>query len=380
MKIIYIANVRMPTERAHGGQIMKMCEAWGKEHQVILYYPFRINYIKKDPFDFYGIKKNFKLKKIFSLDLLPWEKFFSKSVFYFQNISFAFFSFLNLFFKKADIFFARDFWSAFFLSLAGKKVIYEIHDSPNRHFITKLAFRKIDKFVTTNKYKAEELMNKFGVQQKNILALPNGVDIEDFDILESKEECRKKLELPVNKQIVLYTGHLFSWKGADVLLEASKNLSKDILTIFVGGTPQDLIRFRAKAGLSDKVLILGHKEHKEIPYYLKASDVLVLPNTAKERISLKETSPLKLFEYMASKRPIIASKIPSIEEVVSENEVVFFEPDNPEELKDKILEVLENYSDFEYIAERAFLKVQNYTWENRANSILKFATNTGSII
>ena len=70
MKIIYIANVRMPTEKAHGIQIMKMCEAFSlAEFEVELVVPWRFNKIEENAFDFYGVKRNFKIKKIFSLDL-----------------------------------------------------------------------------------------------------------------------------------------------------------------------------------------------------------------------------------------------------------------------------------------------------------------------
>ncbi|MCG2694404.1 glycosyltransferase family 4 protein [Candidatus Parcubacteria bacterium] len=376
MKIFYIANVRMPTEKAHGGQIMKMCEAWANVHQVILWSPWRVNYIKKDPFDFYCVEKKFKIKKIFSLDFLPVQRLFGRSAFYFQNISFAFFVFLRLLFVRADLFFSRDFWSSFFLSLFGKKVVYEIHDSPSQHLITKFAFRYIYKFVTTNKFKARELQEKFDISKDKILVAPNGVDIGLFNISVSKEECRKKMNLPLDKKIILYTGHLYSWKGADIFLKAAINLKDDdIVSVFVGGTPEDFERFKNNAKNTNNILILGHQEQSSIPYFLKASDILILPNTAKERISREETSPLKLFEYMVSEKPIIASNIPSIREIVDEKEVVFFEPDNAEDLKNKIIFVLNNYENCLKLAKNAKEKIAVYSWDKRTEKILEFVEN-----
>ncbi|MBU1179361.1 glycosyltransferase family 4 protein [Patescibacteria group bacterium] len=373
MKIDYIANVRIPTEKAHGLQIMKMCEAWGRENKVVLWAPTRINYIKSDPFEFYNVRRNFYIKKILSIDLLPLGNILGKSAFWIQNISFALNSSLRVFFKKTDIIFSRDFWSAYFLSLLGKKVVYEIHDSPSTHPIIKRAFKKIHKFVTTNNFKAQELMNTFGVQKEKILVAPNGVDINFFNVEKSKEDCRALLGLPKDKKIILYTGHLYSWKGADILFDATLKLNRDgTLTVFVGGTPEDVMRFRSRAGFNENVLILGHQEYKKIPYYLGAADVLVLPNTAKERISREETSPIKLFEYMASDRPIIASDIPSIREVVNEREVVFFEPDNPEDLKNKITMVLDNYVGYERLTENAKVLAHKYSWQERAEKILEF--------
>jgi len=365
----------MPTEKAHGGQIMKMCEAWGKKHQVVLWSPWRINYIKKNPFDFYGVEKNFKIKKIFSLDFLPMQWLFGRAAFYFQNISFAIFVSLRLAFSQADLFFSRDFWSSFFLSLFGKKVVYEIHDSPNQHQITRFAFKKIYKFITTNAFKKQELINSFGINEGKILVATNRVDFDFFNIKENKAEARKILNLPEDKKIVLYTGHLYSWKGAETLGKAARKMSRDVLTVFVGGTREDEKKFREDFGNDDATLILGHQEYKKIPYFLRASDVLVLPNTARERISLRETSPLKLFEYMASGKPVIASDLPSIREVVSEKEVVFFEPDNPDDLSNKIEEVLSNYEKYSGSVRDTETFAKWFSWDNRAENILKFVEN-----
>ncbi len=374
MVINYIANVRMPTEKAHGVQIMKMCEAWGKNHKVTLFAPTRINYIKDDPFEYYSVEKNFVIKKILSIDLLPFGNILGKLAFWVQNISFAVFASLVAFFKKNDVIFSRDFWSAFILSLCGKKVIYEIHDSPNRYPITKFAFGKIYKFVVTNNFKATELEKDFKIPRKKILVIPNGADIDFFSVAENKNGCRQNIGLPENKIIILYSGHLYSWKGADILLNAAlTSQDSDKLFVFIGGTESDVLRFQSCAELRENILILGHQEYKKIPFYLGAADILVLPNTAKENISFKETSPIKLFEYMTANRPIVASDIPSIREIVSEKEVVFFRPDDAADLAEKILMVLSNYDKYLKVAEEAKKMVAMYSWKNRAKRILEFA-------
>jgi len=373
MKIDYIANVRIPTEKAHGLQIMKMCEAWGAENEVVLWAPKRFNYLNKDPFIFYNVNHNFIIHKVFCIDLMPFVNILGRLAFWIQNISFAKLVTLNILFRKQDIIFTRDFWSAYGLSLFGKKVTYEIHDSPNKNFITRHAFTKINKFIVTNYFKEQELINDFGIIQENILIAQNGVDINFFNTGKTKEECRKITSLPEDKKIILYSGHLYSWKGATVLLESAKKIHRnDVLTVFVGGTNEDVVHFQSKAGFTEDVLILGHQEYAKIPYYLGSADVLVLPNTAKEKISFYETSPIKLFEYMASGKPIIASRIPSIMETVTEKEVIFFEPDNIDDLKNKILQVLDSLGEYDNIVKGARELVVNYSWESRANRILNF--------
>jgi glycosyltransferase involved in cell wall biosynthesis len=140
---------------------------------------------------------------------------------------------------------------------------------------------------------------------------------------------------------------------------------------FVGGNPKSVLEYKAKF-TSPNLHFLGYRPHKEIPIWQKSADCLVIPNTAKEDISKYYTSPMKLFEYMASGVPIVASSIPSIMEIVSEKEVTFFEPDNKESLKDKIVRVLQDIEGMRELTTNARNKVQNYTWEKRAKKIIKF--------
>ena len=120
------------------------------------------------------------------------------------------------------------------------------------------------------------------------------------------------------------------------------------------------------------IQFFGHQPHDEIPLWQKAADVLVLPNTAKEEISRLYTSPMKLFEYMASERPIISSAIPSIRDIVDDSEVYFVEPDNAELLAKKIKTVLRENRKSEEVAKRAREKVMHYTWEARARRVIAF--------
>jgi glycosyltransferase involved in cell wall biosynthesis len=112
--------------------------------------------------------------------------------------------------------------------------------------------------------------------------------------------------------------------------------------------------------------------HSDIPLYLKSANVLILPNSAKQDISRLYTSPLKLFEYMASGVPIVASDIQSLREVLSENSTFFFEADNPESLAQKILYVVNHEAESCEKAAVAKNAVEEYTWESRSKKILDF--------
>jgi len=158
MKIQYITNARIPTEKAHGLQIMTMCSEFSKlDNDLELIIPKRFNPIKKDPFKFYDIERNFKIKKKFNIDtqslifaFVP--EFIKKIFFWIQALSFSLSALRHL--NKEAIIYSRDEFTLFFLLLLFKtKCIYEVHSLPeNTKFIYKYIFKKCNKIITINSY------------------------------------------------------------------------------------------------------------------------------------------------------------------------------------------------------------------------------------
>ncbi|MBU2472888.1 MAG: glycosyltransferase family 4 protein [Patescibacteria group bacterium] len=374
MKIIYITNMRMPTEKAHGIQIMKMCEAFVKNRaEVELIVAKRFNRLLKsiDPFIYYDVNRSFQIKKIFSLDLIPWEKVMGSLGSWIQAFSFYFLASFYLLFKKADLIYSRDSFSLYLLSFFKSNFVYEIHTFPKNFFLHKRILEKANKIIVITEILKNTLIKK-GIQKDKILVAPDGVDLEKFNINISKKEAREKLGLPLDKKIILTNSHLYKWKGVQVLADASKFLDKDIFIVFVGGTKEDLEKFRKKNKNLNNILILGHRPYSEMPCYLKSADVLVIPNSGKMDISKSWTSPLKMFEYMASRRPVVASDLPSLREVLSENNAILVEPDNPQELAKGIERALKNTDFSVRISVQAYEDVQKYSWQKRARNILRF--------
>jgi len=180
----------------------------------------------------------------------------------------------------------------------------------------------------------------------------------------------------LDKKIIVYTGHLYRWKGVDTLVETGAFLNEDTLVYLVGGTEKDIERVKNLKSRGENIIIVGNRSHSEMPYWQKASDVFALPNTAKEDISKYYTSPMKLFEYMASKRPIVASNIPSITEILNDTNSILVEPDDPKSLAEGIKKALEDFELSHNISEKAFEDVQQHSWEKRAKKILDFIDNT----
>jgi len=198
--------------------------------------------------------------------------------------------------------------------------------------------------------------------------LPDAFDPDDFIMSLDRNGCRNKLGLPLNKKIVLYSGHLYEWKGAHILAEASSAFP-EISFIFIGGMAGDVERFKKAFGDRQNISILGMKPHHEVPYYLRAADILVIPNSGKSDISKLYTSPLKLFEYMASGTPIIVSDLPSMREILNESNALFFQPDDVANLSKAIGKMAVYDRLGRSLAERAMTDVASFTWINRARSI-----------
>lgn len=373
--IIYLANARMPTEKAHGIQIAKMCEAFvASGAQVELMLPRRFNRLKASIFSYYGIDKNFTVKKVWCLDLLPFP--FAKRFSYLVEIhSFAKFVWWHMvlrYWSAKPIIYSRDLWPVVWLPRRFR-IVYEVHSLPKKiSFIFRRELARVNQFVAISQGLKNDLV-ALGIAPERILVAADAVDIKQFSLKETQKECRKRLNLPLDAEIVLYSGHLYAWKGAQTLLAAAGYL-RGLHFVFVGGTKRDVKRFRAKVEEKQlsHVSVLGHRSWQQIPDFLHAANILILPNSSQEQISSRYTSPLKLFEYMAARRPIVASDLPSIREVLDESLATFFTPNNPKSLAEAIKLVLAHPEESAQKADRAYEKVKGFTWEKRAENILQF--------
>ncbi|MBT4850333.1 glycosyltransferase [Candidatus Parcubacteria bacterium] len=370
MKVLYIANNRIPTEKAHGIQIAKMCEAFERFSELKLIVPKRNNFIQKDIFDYYKLENNFEIKYLSAIDLVGTIPRFG---FWLSSWSFAKKAKKYLSFKKyKGVVYSRDLFVLWLLKdNKNYDLVYEIHNFPkNLNYFHKKLFPYL-KFVAISNGLKKELLN-FGIKEERVLASHDGVDLKQFDIQLSKKEAREKLDLDQNKKIALYAGHLYDWKGAQTLADASKFLDQNTTVVFIGGTDKDIETFQEKNKDYKNILIAGRKPHEKVPIYLRAADALILPNSGKEKVSRYYTSPMKLFEYMASGRPIVASALPSIKEVLNDKNAILFEPDSPDSLAKGIKTALLDEGFSAKISQQALVDVAKYSWDTRSKNIINF--------
>lgn len=380
MKFLYIANARIPTEKAHGYQICKMCEEFARAGiDIELWVPGRKNSIKDDLYNYYGLERNFTIKKISNFDFLGFSPILEKYFFRLQSIFYC----LKLFFKKIDkdsIIYTRSPEIVWTFAMRGKKVIFEDHQwTESKERFYKFLIGKAFKIVVVTAG-IKDIFVKNGFKKENILVAPDGVDLKKFDINLTKEQARRQLKLPQEKIILGYTGRFKTMeqdKGIKDILKALKIIARkheNIFFIAVGGGNNDIKYYQKIAvelGVQNNTILLGRVDMDRLAIYQKACDGLLMPFPFTKHYA-HYMSPLKMFEYMASKRPIIASGLPSIREILNENNAVLVRPGDYKDLADGIEKVIINKELSGRLAEQAFKDAQEYSWEKRAERILDF--------
>lgn len=374
--LFLIFHGRYPSNRAASLFAAKSAEAFAHEGvETILIVPRRLGRGTEDPYEYYSVERNFRIIYLPVIDIGT-RGVFGLLRFWLSFLTFSFTTFLYLLWKtkRTDTIYSNEWMPLLFASVAFQNTFYEMHDFPESKFrMFGWFLRRIRYILVHNRWKLEQLRHLYDASVPKAICEPNAVDLSVFDLPITKEEARRKLGLSAEGKLVVYTGHLYAWKGVDSLLAAGALLPEDYTIAFVGGTSEDIERFRNAAAGKRNIKIVGHRPHNEIPLWQKAADVLVLPNTAKKKIAAYYTSPMKLFEYMASKRPIVASRLPSILELVDDSSAYLVKPDDAHALAASITDALSHRGKAERLALSAYERVREHTWDKRARRILAFA-------
>jgi len=217
---------------------------------------------------------------------------------------------------------------------------------------------------------------RYGIEQRRLHVVPNGVDVERFRPLD-RLQCRRKLGLKKDAKIVTFVGSLSLPRGMETLLEACKLLVAaqrvDVHTLLVGGgaLQDDVERAIDKKGLVSRVVMVGRVPTGSVPQYVCAADVCVAPY-ASCLSNASGLSPLKIYEYMACGRPVVASDFPWISDLLHDGPCgVVAEPDSAVALGEAILGLLENPEEAEEMGRRGRELVENrFTWDIAVDRIV----------
>lgn len=369
MKLYYIVNARMPSEKAYGIQIAKMCEAF-IEHGVELELCIPRTRRAHIPLqEFYGLRVPVPTRILAGLD------WYGRGSIGFALSSMVFMAsacFYLLRRKGSASLYTIDMdpYSFSPLALLGMPIAVEMHSPKRSNILTRLFFRKAGHIITTNPLIKEKLADVFDLTPERFIVEPNGVDPEAFEA-PSQEEARTALGLPKEAKIVLYVGRFYDWKGMQALQKAAVALEgKGITTYLVGGSQE---AFEAVTGGPSRPLHFGGSvQHADIGRWCAAADALLVLGTRANEFSYRYTAPMKLFEYLAAGRPVVAADTPALRSLVSEREVAFYTPDDPDDLARTISLVCLDPGKSEQAAAEGLRTAREHTWSRRAERIRAF--------
>ncbi|MEK7575022.1 MAG: glycosyltransferase family 4 protein [Patescibacteria group bacterium] len=383
--ITVLCNTRFPSTAAHGAYLARLCESFsGQGIEVELVVPKRFREVHDNPLKYYSVKSPFKIKKLWSFDFLIFGSVLGRLAFVAQYVLFYLYVMLYFLFRsRKRIIYTMDNLGCL-LTFLGYRVVFETHVGIGsyRKYLLPLLMRA-ERVIAVNSIIKEEFV-RAGFRDETILVAPNGVDLKVFSGAESREQLRGDLKLPTTAKIISYVGKYKTMgmdKGVDGLVTAFASLhknNKNTHLLIVGlaeGEKLELVQVLSSIGApSEAYTLIGHVSQSDVAQFMRASDVLVMnyPNTD---YYANFMSPMKMFEYMAARQPIVTSDLPSIREILDDTTALFVRPDDEASLEEVILRLLNDENLCLRLASKAYERVTTFTWQKRAGRIIEFISN-----
>jgi glycosyltransferase involved in cell wall biosynthesis len=368
MKILYISKSIIPSDTANSINVMKMCEAFadnGCDIDLLIPDTKLENEKKKEtkyePYEYYGVKKNFSIHKIRSI-----AKHVKEAIDYTNIIK------THVRIRKPDLIYFRDNSIRYLLHEIGIPVVIEIHREVADYesiFESCIKSENLRKLIVINNYLYNYYKEKYNLSPDKLFVAHSGGD---------DRNSTDKVHLKGNNSFRIgYIGHLYSGKGMEIISELIKICQWADFHI-VGGTEEDISNWKSKLFMFDNVFFHGHISHSQVYKYINTFDILLAPY--KKEISIAGggelssdcISPLKIFEYMSSGKAIVASDLPALREVLEyKDNAILCNTDNVYEWVNSLKLLYKDEAQRKKIGTNARKEFLNkYTWDARAKNIL----------
>lgn len=368
MKIAYLSGSVFPSRRANTVHVMKMCAAMVRAgHNVVLFGRRSPGCTDLDIFRYYGLEHNFELDLVSSSvgRLVP-------------SVAGAFRLLARSIRFKPDLYYARRRPLAVVASFGSRPLIYEAHEMPIKAHHRRMESQILNSaslrcLVTISEVLAEDYRAAWHHLNSKIIVAHDASDKVPESILPFAIARR-----PGVPQIG-YAGSLYPGKGVEIIAKLAQR--HDGMDFHIVGGDEEHIRYWQAKGCPPNVTFHGHIRHADLSSYLCAFDVALAPLQKIVSIDFNEsdigrwTSPLKIFEYMAHRLPIIASDLPSLREVLANGKnSILVPPDDIDGWSEALATLVSSPSFANDLAARArqdFLSKN--TWDARVSFVLKYA-------
>lgn len=210
------------------------------------------------------------------------------------------------------------------------------------HALASFSLRRCDRVVVLTEGLGRLVQSEYGVPADHVSLLPSGTDLSLFSPME-RQRCVQAAGLDPACEYVGFVGSFYRYQGLTTLLGAFERLHarRPSVRLLLVGDGEESVALREQAvqrGLSSWIIWTGRVAYARVPLLIGAMDVCVAPFSADRG----ETSPVKIFDYLACGKPVVASAIPSVTAIFSEsNGVVLVEPDRAECLADAVRALLD---------------------------------------
>jgi len=404
MKIAIIAPSEIPARRANTLQVMKMAQAMAAlGHTIRLAVPVSTsgssqgksagaldNHSADSQHSWEELAYHYGLQHAFAVDWLFSNPRLRRYDFSWRALRWASG-------WQADLVYTRLPQAGALASQRGMATILEVHDLPQgnagpwlfRRFVHGKGARKL---VVITRALAADLSQRLGMPLNapfTVIAA-DGVDLERYARLLQPTEARQSLlaqtrmdvssplsRLTPERFTLGYTGHLYPGRGRELLLELAKRLPQ-VAFLVVGGEARDIQAFQDEIQKErvENLILTGFVPNAELPLYQAACDVLLMPYQQKVAASsggdiARYLSPMKLFEYLACRRPIVSSDLPVLQEVLNPQNAILAPADDLEAWERAILCLQTDPDLRDRLASQARQDAQRHTWEMRARLILE---------
>jgi glycosyltransferase involved in cell wall biosynthesis len=211
-----------------------------------------------------------------------------------------------------------------------------------------------------------------GLPRGLVTVIPNGVSPSDFFASPLPSRAGRVPTL-------LYIGTLAEWQGLDVLIKAlPKILERTPAKLQIVGRGRSrqrklLAKHIRKLGLTEHVSVMNAVPHHEVPALMAAADICVAPLGLNDRNVTQGACPIKVLEYMAAARPLLASNMPIVRELVREDvDGLLFSPNDPEDLARQAIALLSDFELSKRLAGSACERARTkFTWHESQKKLGK---------
>lgn len=369
--LYYITSAALPTPKASSVQVMQMCAGLATQAETTLVLPRAA-----PPQPAASLLRHYDVPASFAVLRLPrrahahlWRLHAVRHVHRQQGSAW-------LCYARG-----RDVLAAWLALQLGARAIFEVHGRPASRLELRLlhsvAAHARGQLVAISAELAAVYGRAYGIPAERFFIAADAVSLARFTPQLQRDEARSACGLAPGGRYAVYTGGLYPGRGLEVLFAAMRSQSAQLVVVG-GGAAKEVQQWRSiavAAGVPDAIFT-GYQSPAQVPHYLQAADVLLMPYGARTLTPSGENttafmSPLKMFEYMAAARPIVATDLPALRGTLrNEHNALLVAPDAVAPLAAAITRVLADSGLATRLASAARADVEPHTWEARARAVL----------